>query len=151
MATPADLRFHIRAAVEVAGAERIGHGVDITLERDAPGLLREMARRNVLVEVPLTSNAQILGVAGRRHPIRLYARAGVPIALATDDEGVSRTDLTEQYEQAVTDHGFGYRALKRMARDSLRYSFLSDADRALALRTQRAAFAAFERRYERRY
>ncbi len=34
LAPPNDLRFHIRAAVEIAGAERIGHGVDIEYERD---------------------------------------------------------------------------------------------------------------------
>jgi adenosine deaminase len=147
IAPPADLRFHIRAAVEVAKAERIGHGVDVTLESDPIGLLRELARRHVLVEVPLTSNRQILGVWGRAHPIGLYRRYGVPIALATDDEGVSRTDMTQQYEAAVTEQGFGYRALKAMAIDSLRYSFLPDGDRALALRVQRAAFARFEARY----
>lgn len=147
LATPADLRFHIREAVEVAGAERIGHGVDVTYERDPYGLLRTMARRGILVESPLTSNRQILRVSGRRHPIRLYVRSGVPVALATDDEGVSRTDLTEQFEQAVTDHGFGYRALKRFARDSLLHGFLPDAEKAAALRAQRAAFARFERRF----
>lgn len=147
LAPPGDLRFHIRDAVAVAGAQRIGHGVDVTLERDAEGLLALMARRRVLVEAPLTSNCQILRVCGRAHPIRLYVRAGVPVALATDDEGVSRSDMTEQYEQAVTAQGFGYRAIKRFARDSLRYAFLSDGDKALALRTQRAAFARFEARF----
>jgi hypothetical protein len=147
IAPPADLRFHIREAVEVAGADRIGHGVDVTLERDPIGLLRELARKDVLVEVPLTSNAQILGVSGKAHPIRLYRRYGVPIALATDDEGVSRTDLTQQYEQAVTDQGFGYRALKQMAVDSLRHSFLPAGAKADALAVQRAAFARFEARY----
>ena len=147
IAPPADLRFHIRDAVVVAGAERIGHGVDITLERDAPGLLRLMARRQILVESPLVSNCQILEVCGRQHPIGLYVRAGVPVALATDDEGVSRSDMTEQYELAVTAQGFGYRALKRFARDSLRFSFLSAGDKALALRTQRAAFQRFEARF----
>jgi adenosine deaminase len=147
LAPPADLRFHIRDAVIVAGAERIGHGVDITLERDPPSLLRTMARRHVLVESPLVSNCQILEVCGRRHPIRLYVRSGVPVALATDDEGVSRSDMTDQYEQAAVAQGFGYRALKRFAQDSLRYSFLSDGDKALALRTQRAAFARFEARF----
>lgn len=147
MAPPADLRFHIRDAVAVAGAQRIGHGVGVTLERDPPSLLALMARRHVLVETALTSNCQILEVCGRNHPIRLYVRSGVPVALATDDEGVSRSDMTEQYEQAVTVQGFGYRALKRFARDSLRYAFLAEGDKALALRTQRAAFARFEARY----
>lgn len=149
LAPPEELRFHIRAAIEVAGAERIGHGVAIRWERDPIGLLRRMARDEILVEVPLTSNRQILGVSGRRHPIRLYRRFGVPVALATDDEGVSRTDLTGQFEQAVTDHGMGYRALKRMARDSLEHAFLAPGDRALALRVQRDAFERFERGYAR--
>lgn len=147
LAPPADLRFHIRAAILRGRAERIGHGVDVRWERDPMRLLRLMARRQVLVEVPLTSNRQILGVSGRRHPIRLYRRSGVPIALATDDEGVSRTDLTEQYEQAVTQQGFGYRELKRIARDSLGHAFLSPEAKARALAAQRAAFARFEARF----
>jgi adenosine deaminase len=149
LAPPEDLRFHIREAIEVAGAERIGHGVAIRWERRPLQLLRRMARERILVEVPLTSNAQILGVSGPDHPLGLYRRHGVPVALATDDEGVSRTNLTEQYEQAVVDHGLGYRALKRIARDSLRHSFLAPGDKARALRAQRAAFERFERRFAR--
>ena len=144
---PADLRFHVRAAVDVAGAERIGHGVDIRWERDPVGLARRMARRGVLVEVPLTSNRQILGVSGRRHPLRFYLRHGVPVALATDDEAVSRTNLTEQYEQAVRDHGLGYRALKRIATDALRHAFVEPAVKRRLLRDQRRRFQRFEARY----
>jgi adenosine deaminase len=106
-----------------------------------------MARRGVLVEVPLVSNAQILGVRGRAHPLRFWLAHGVPVALATDDEGVSRTDLTEQYELAAREHGLGYRTLKRIAGDSLRHAFLPDATRALLLRRQAAAFARFEARW----
>ena len=36
---PADLRSHIRQAVEIAGAERIGHGVDVVGETNAGQLL----------------------------------------------------------------------------------------------------------------
>lgn len=147
IAPPADLRFHIRDAVEVAGAERIGHGVDILSERDPVGLAREMARRDVLVEVPLTSNRQILGVSGKAHPLRFYLRNHVPVALATDDEGVSRTDMTAQYEQAAREQGLGYRTLKRIATDALRHAFLPDGTRALLLRKQGRAFARFEARY----
>ena len=41
---PEGLRFHIRQAVEMGHAERIGHGVDVMYEDDAPALLKEMAR-----------------------------------------------------------------------------------------------------------
>jgi adenosine deaminase len=121
---PADLRFHIRQAVEVAGAERIGHGVDLVHETGYRALLRTMARRHVLVEAPLTSNAQILGVSGAAHPFMRYRAAGVPVALATDDPGVSRIDLTNEYAFATTQYGLRYRALKNLARASLDHAFL---------------------------
>ena len=46
-----------------------------------------MARRKVLVEICLTSNDLILGVRGEEHPLPVYLRYGVPVALATDDQG----------------------------------------------------------------
>lgn len=121
---PRDLRFHIRQAVEVAGARRIGHGVDIAYEDDAQALLARMARDKVAVEVNLTSNDVILGVKGGDHPLALYRQAGVPFVLSTDDEGVSRIDLTNEYLRAVTEQGLGYADLKAAARASLDYSFL---------------------------
>jgi hypothetical protein len=121
---PAALQDHIRGAVDVAHAERIGHGVDIVYERDYARTLAEMRRRRVLVEINLTSNDVILGVSGKRHPIMLYLRSGVPIALSTDDEGVSRIDLTHEFQRAVETYGFTYAQLKTFVRNSLEYSFL---------------------------
>jgi hypothetical protein len=122
---PEGLRFHIRDSVERGHAERIGHGVDVMNERDPLGLLREMAQRKVLVEICLTSNDVILGVEGDAHPLPIYLRYGVPVALATDDEGVSRSDMTHEYLRAVqTYDSLGYKDLKRMARMSLEHSFL---------------------------
>ncbi|WP_171165400.1 adenosine deaminase [Streptomyces sp. I05A-00742] len=119
-----ELRSHIRQAVLTGHARRIGHGVDIGWEDDPHELLATMAARRVLVETPLTSNAQILGVEGHRHPFALYREHGVPVALATDDEGVERSDITAEYERAATAHRLGYRALKDLARTSLEYGFL---------------------------
>jgi len=124
---PRDLSFHIRDAVEVAGARRIGHGIDISYETDATALLKKMARDRVAVEINLTSNAVILGVKGRAHPLSLYREAGVPVVLATDDEGVSRTDMTNEYVRAVTEQGLRYGDLKQIVRDGLQYSFLPGA------------------------
>ena len=121
---PKDLTFHIREAVEVAGAGRIGHGVDIGFERDAKGLMARMARDGIMVEINLTSNAQILGVEGADHPFPLYRNAGVPTALSTDDEGVSRIDLTHEYQRAARVYHLSYRDLKQLSRNSLTYAFL---------------------------
>jgi adenosine deaminase len=124
---PQDLLFHIRDSVEKGHAERIGHGVDIMEERDPRDLLAEMARRHVLVEICLTSNDAILGVRGRDHPLPVYLRAAVPVALATDDEGVARSELTWEFERAVETYHLDYATLKRMVRDSLDHSFLPGA------------------------
>ena len=121
---PEGLRFHIRESIERAGAERIGHGVAVMSENDPIGLLKEMAKKNVLVEICLTSNDTILGVSGDRHPLHIYMKYGVPVALATDDLGVSRSDMTHEYLRAVEDQGLSYPELKRMARQSLEHSFL---------------------------
>jgi hypothetical protein len=124
---PEGLGFHIRESVERGHAERIGHGVSVMNEHDPLNLLREMAQRNVLVEICLTSNAGILGVRGQEHPLSAYQRYGVPVALATDDQGVSRSDMTHEYLRAVENHGLTYSELKRAARQSLEHSFLPGA------------------------
>ena len=121
---PEGLRFHIRQAIEVAHAERIGHGVDVMEEDGAAELLEEMATRHVMTEINLTSNDVILKVTGDHHPLPLYLSAGVPVALSTDDEGVSRIDLTHEYVRAASEFHLGYLDLKRMARTSLEHSFL---------------------------
>ena len=115
---------HIRMAVEEAKAERIGHGVDIMYENHPHELLKEMARDHVMVEISLTSNDVILGVSGKDHPFPLYRQFGVPVALATDDEGVSRIDLTHEYVRAVQTYGLSYRDLKQMVRTSLEHIFM---------------------------
>jgi adenosine deaminase len=121
---PEGLRFHIRESVEKGHAERIGHGTSVMHEDDALGLLQEMAKRNVLVEICLTSNDSILGVSGQNHPFPIYRKYGVPVALSTDDQGVSRSDMTQEYVRAVQTYGLNYADLKQMSRQSLEHSFL---------------------------
>jgi adenosine deaminase len=127
MVTPEELSFHVRSSVETGGAERIGHGMDVMYEDRAQQLLSELAQRNVMIEICLTSNATILGVQGERHPLRDYMRAGVPVALATDDEGVSRSDMTQEFLRGALDQGLSYVQLKKMTRTSLEHAFIAGA------------------------
>jgi adenosine deaminase len=90
-------------------------------------LLKEMAALHVMVEVNLTSNDVILGVAGKDHPFPIYRKFSVPVALSTDDEGVSRIDLTHEYVRAVETYGVHYADLKQMVRTGLEHSFLPGA------------------------
>jgi adenosine deaminase len=124
MVPPEALRFHIRESVEVGHAERIGHGVDVMYEQDPQELLEEMARLNVMVEINLSSNDVILGVRGAQHPLAAYLKAGVPVALSTDDEGVARSEITREYQRAVEDQGLDYPSLKKMVRTGMEHAFL---------------------------
>jgi adenosine deaminase len=124
MVPPAGLSFHIREAINLGHAERIGHGVDVLYEDNPLHLLHEMAARHIMVEVNLTSNDVILDVTGSEHPLHAYIAAHVPFALSTDDEGVSRIDLTHEYVKAADDQDLTYAELKQSARASLEHSFL---------------------------
>lgn len=125
LASPKDLSFHIREAVLTGHAERIGHGVDITHETNWPAFMHLMAGRHVMVESPPTSNDQILEVRGWQHPFPVYRAFGVPVAIATDDEGVSRTDLTHEYQRDVVDYHLHYSDLKKLVRTTLEHAFLN--------------------------
>jgi adenosine deaminase len=121
---PEGLRFHIREAVELGHAERIGHGVDVMYEDHAGQLLKELADRHAMVEINLSSNEGILGVEGDAHPFPLYLAAHVPVALSTDDEGVSRIEITHEYTRAALDYHLTYPDLKQLARTGMEHNFL---------------------------
>ncbi len=121
---PEGLRFHIRQAVELGHAERIGHGVDVMYEDNAAALLKELAQKHVMVEINLSSNEGILGIKGAEHPFANYRAAHVPVALSTDDEGVSRIDITHEYVRAALDYHLSYRDLKQLSRTGMEHSFL---------------------------
>ena len=127
LVVPEGLCCHIRLAVEEAHAERIGHGVDVLYEDRPYELLKEMAAKHVMVEINLTSNDVILGVKDKEHPLPIYRKYHVPVALSTDDEGVSRIDMTHEFVRAVETYGLSYEELKQMVRTSLEHAFLPGA------------------------
>lgn len=127
MVPPEGLRFHIRQAVELGHAERIGHGVDVMYEDHAQQLLKEMAQKHVMVEINLSSNEGILGINSDMHPFPVYRAAHVPVALSTDDEGVSRIDITNEYVRAARDYHLSYGELKQLARTGMEHDFLPGA------------------------
>ncbi|MYD99520.1 MAG: hypothetical protein F4X98_19315 [Gammaproteobacteria bacterium] len=135
----------IRRSIDEGHARRIGHGISIAWERDLVGLLEQMARDEVLVEINITSNESILGVRDHRHPFEMYRRAGVPVCLTTDDEGVSRSNLTMEYVKAVVRYDLGYDDIKTISRDCLKHSFLPDDAKRERMTMLEAAFTDFEK------
>lgn len=144
MVPPDGLRNHIHDAIEIAGAERIGHGIDVTYESDPDRLLEDMVKRNVAVEVCLSSNAFILGVEGQAHPVTVLMRHHVPFVIATDDAGVSRSSINAEYGLFISRYKPSYDFLKEVIYRSIRYSFLNDQDKALQLKQLDRRFQQFE-------
>lgn len=144
MVPPDGLRDHIRNAITVAGAERIGHGIDVTYESNPDQLLAEMVKRNVAVEVCLSSNAFILGVENQAHPVTVLMRHKVPFVIATDDAGVSRSSINAEYGLFVSRYKPSYEMLKEVVYRSIRYSFLSEEDKKLQLKQLDRRFLQFE-------
>jgi len=122
---PEDFKDHIRQALDIAGARRIGHGEAIGLETGALDTLRDMAKRGIAVEINLTSNAIVHDLRGDQHPWLLYRQFGVPTALSADDEGVFRIDLTNEYQRAAATYPkLTYRDFKQLSRNALHYGFV---------------------------
>jgi adenosine deaminase len=122
---PEVLGQHIPKSIDTGHANRIGHGTDVMHYPHPADLMAEMVAKNVAVEIAPSSSKFILGIEGKRHPLRHYLKAGVAVVIATDDEGVARSDITNEYQQAVEQHGLSYAELKKISLDSLEYGFLA--------------------------
>ena len=123
------LKSHLTGPIR-AGAKRLGHAVSFAFlaDEDKEVVAALMKRNNTLVEMLFTSNAQILGVTGEEHPFTDYFRKyGVPVALATDDEGVSYADYTTAWLYAILKYRLTFDEAVRLGRSSIQYSFLPGA------------------------
>jgi hypothetical protein len=120
---PEQLGTHIPKAIDMGHAERIGHGTDIMHYSKPDDLLKEMRDKNIAVEISPSSSDMILGIKGAAHPLRAYLDAGVPVVISTDDAGVARSDLTNEYMRAVMESGLTYLEIKKASYDSLDASY----------------------------
>jgi adenosine deaminase/adenosine deaminase CECR1 len=146
---PEELTWHINAAVYIAGANRIGHGVDLAYETDSYELLRYMAKNKIPIEINLVSNEFILKVKDSRHPLTLYKDFGVPIVISTDDAGILRSNMTEQYVLLAKRYkDVSYRDIKEFVYNSIIYSFIKEEKvKKQLLRDLDNRFKTFEEKF----
>jgi adenosine deaminase len=110
----------IREAVDLLGADRIGHGCSAIRDR---ALLRRLARDRILVECCITSNFQTGAVrAGEVHPIFTFLEHGIPVAVCTDNTTVSGTDQTQE-NRLLLDR-LSARDVAAIHRRAAKYSFI---------------------------
>lgn len=131
---------HVRDTL-LLGAERIGHGLNLITD---PQTLTAMRYGPYLVEINLISNLLLEYVSDyASHPFPEYLRLGVPVALSTDDRGMWDSTLTDEFFVAVTEFDLTWREIERLSRNSLRHSFLPEAEKAALLEDFSARLARF--------
>jgi adenosine deaminase len=88
----------IRQALDLFGAERIGHGTKLIND---PTLLEEVRKRGIGIESSLTSNRQTKAWADyATHPAKEYLKRGILVSLNSDNRLLGDTSVTNEYEQA---------------------------------------------------
>lgn len=130
----------VRDAVEILGAERIGHGVRAL---EDPALVETLARRRIALEVCPTSNF-LTGAAVRdaMHPIVALDAAGVRCAIDSDDPALFRTSVSDEY--ALVADWLGDEAVLRLASNAIDACF-APPDRKAGLAAELADFARARR------
>ncbi len=115
----------IRAALDY-GANRIGHGVAL---QDDKKLLKEVARKQIPLEICITSNVHTQVVKSySAHPFRNFISTGVKVTLNTDDRGVSGIDLTHEYNKAY-ELGIKEDQLFSLALNGIEAAFLNSSEK----------------------
>ena len=88
----------VRGALEALQADRIRHGFRAI---EDPGLVAELAERQIVLDVSPVSNVRTGAVRSLpEHPLPRLVEAGVPCSISTDDPAMFDTDLTREYDAA---------------------------------------------------
>lgn len=126
----------IRAALNLLGASRIGHGVRAC---EDPALMALLAEQQVVLEICPTSNLRLgLYPSYAGHPLKRLVAAGCQVTINSDDPALFRTTLSEEYRHAVTDCGLTLDELKASVLRAVRGSHQNQETR----REMAAAFRA---------
>ncbi len=126
----------IRRAVELLGAERIGHGLTAARDPSVMALLRE---RGIPLEVCLSSNVSTRVLARLEdHPLPLFLASGVTVTLNSDDPAMFGTSLEREMTLAARTFGLTQDQLRGLMENAVRAAFLPDDDKAILLQDLRA-------------
>ena len=124
-------------AIQICGAERLGHGVriidDIDFSGDKPklGPLASYVRdRRIPLELCPTSNLQT-GAAKTYsdHPIGMLAKLRFRVTLNTDNRLMSRTSMSNEMSECVKSFGWKFADLQRVTVNALKSSFIPFEER----------------------
>lgn len=131
----------IREAIDVLGAERIGHGLAAAGD---PALLAYLAQYRIPLEISPTSNLRTRVVSSMdEHPLRLFVEAGIRVSINSDDPPMFGTDLVNEYALAAHALGLDRQGVAQMVLSAIDQSFADTATKA-RLRRELLAHTPFD-------
>lgn len=119
----ADGAESVRTALSF-GAVRIGHGVRAA---EDPALVRELAERQIPIELCLTSNLNTAALRNiREWPLRQFLNAGVFVTINTDDPSIEGTSIREEYAKVIRAFGLNCGEIRTLLENAVRASFAEE-------------------------
>jgi len=116
----------VAEALDLLRVDRIAHGIRAL---DDPGLVAEIARRRIPLDLAITSNYRTGAVVGP-HPIRELVDAGVIVTIGTDDPAIFGTNPIREMRRARRAGNLSRDEIHAVARDAVDASFCGDDTRA---------------------
>ncbi|MHB8933579.1 MAG: adenosine deaminase [Bellilinea sp.] len=127
----ADGAESIRDAVDLLGAERIGHAVRAF---ESPAVIEMLRSRHIGIETNLTSNVQTSTVESfAAHPLRRFLEAGLMATINTDDPGISAITLKHEFLVAAQAAGLTRQQIQQAQANALETAFLHPLDKQTLL------------------
>ena len=114
-------------AINLLGAQRIGHGVAAIRDNK---LMDYLAKYHIGIEACPTSNFQTGTVENTaQHPLKTFLSRGIAVTLSTDDPGVSAIDIQHEYKVAAEVIGLNKRALSQIQINGVEQSFTTEEEK----------------------
>jgi aminodeoxyfutalosine deaminase len=115
-------------ALDLLGAERIGHGTSAVQD---PALLAHLAERQIPLEVCPTSNVATRAVPSlAEHPLPRMVEAGLLVTINSDDPPMFSTDLNSEYLIAAELLKLDRAGIAALAQNAVTASFAPDQVKA---------------------
>lgn len=115
---------NVLESIELLGAERIGHGVNIRDHKEAYSIVKKL---NIPLEICPTSNVQTKAVKDiHDHPIMAFIEDDIIVTLNTDNRTVSDTTLTDEINLCESELTLTEEHYSKIYKNSIEASFASE-------------------------
>lgn len=118
----------VKDSIEILGAERIGHGIQIVRDQSIINFVRD--RRIPLEVCPISNYLTQSFPTYESHPIRQLIDSGILVTVNSDDPGVFATTLTDDYEVLHRVHNFSTEDFRRCNQIAFEQSFIPEKEKA---------------------